>query len=219
MNESKRVPNQGIKVEKGFWAEFSQPGELNFHVNDNWRDSKDFFVESAMLFKYFGFETTDFACKRVVDLGAGSRLRSTYFFGAELIVIEPLASDYLRDVKYCDLGMAKRVYPLPAEQFVDELKGTVDFLLSINVLDHCYEFESCISNISRYLKIGGVALLSYDFHEVADSMHPLTLDYENSLRVFDSYGLGISRYLKGLPRDPPTYGHGPFAHTFVLTHR
>lgn len=95
--------------------------------------------------------------------------------------------------------------------------GQMDLIVCINVLDHVNNYESCISEMSRLLKSGGILILGQDLtnaedlvncpETVSDIGHPIKVDHaliDNSLsRSFDT----LSR--KILPREE---GRNPRAH-------
>lgn len=58
-----------------------------------------------------------------MDLGAGSKLRTKFFTDAKIIAIEPLAEKFMKEIEWCDLKDAYRVYSRPAEDFIGELEG------------------------------------------------------------------------------------------------
>ncbi len=68
-----------LRIDRDSWEKNAQPGELLYHQRSDWRAQPDFFSHTIDLFQFFGFKSTDFACKTVLDLGAGSRLRSGFF--------------------------------------------------------------------------------------------------------------------------------------------
>ena len=76
---------------KRSWGWLAQRAELHFHQNDTWRQIDEFRRHSEALFEHFGFSRDSFVDKTLVDLGAGSRLRTAYFRDARIVVIEPLA--------------------------------------------------------------------------------------------------------------------------------
>lgn len=173
------------------WAN-AQRYELDFHKRDQWRRSKYFVADNAVLFASLGFMPGDYAGKAVIDLGAGSKLRTLYFEGAHIVAIDPLADKYM-EIKHCDLHQAGAVYSLPAEERVGELKGTADLLVCINVLDHCKDMMTVLENIAYYIGDDGIALLCYDARLEPNPMHPLTLDEPGSLRAFDAVGLAATK--------------------------
>ena len=103
--------------------------------------------QTNLLFEHFGLKPGDYSGKTVIDLGAGSKLRSRYFSEAELIAIEPLADRFLKEIDWCDLAQAHEVYSVPAETKIESCVGRADLLISINVLDHCYDFERIIEGV------------------------------------------------------------------------
>jgi SAM-dependent methyltransferase len=185
-------------IDRDAWAEAAQNGELDFHKRHNFRAEEQVWrtcVERD--WKILGLEPTGWEGKFIIDVGAGSRLRSLYFKGATLAVLEPLADRYMSEVEWHDLDKADEVYSVPAEQLVPELEGRADFIVSINALDHGFDFAQGIQNIRRYLKPDGIALLSFDMHDVPDDMHPLVLNDEIVRKIFDGAGFEIEKSEQG----------------------
>ncbi len=205
-------------VRKVVWRYVSQPGERTFHQENEWRRSADFVTQTDLLFRGWGFEPIDMAGKRVLDLGAGSRLRTKFFAGAEIIVIEPLANDY-REIDFCDLDEAAEVHAIPAEQDLPHLHGTIDLAVSINVLDHVFDPAAVVANVRRFIEPDGRFLLSVDLHEheEADLMHPVSMSKEELLQLLTDASFRVEREIEGLPlADVDSYGHG-VAYTVVAT--
>ena len=206
-------------ADRGQWERRAQEGEFAFHKKDTWRTSEDFLRQTDDLFRHFGFERQEFRGRTVLDVGAGSRLRTKFFDGARLVVIEPLADRYVGEISWSDLRDADAVYSRPAEELVDDLVGQVDLAVSLNVLDHCFDFPAIIDNIRRYLKPDGLAFLSYDMHARADALHPLSLTAESSAEIFREKGLRVEQATTGMGTvlgGVQTYGHGPYTLNFWL---
>jgi SAM-dependent methyltransferase len=185
-------------IDRDAWANAAQNGELNFHKRHNFRAEEQVWracVERD--WKILGLEPSGWEGRFIIDVGAGSRLRSLYFEGATLAVLEPLADRYMSEVEWHDLDKADEVYSVPAEQFVPELEGRADFVVSINALDHGYDFAQGVRNIRRYLKPDGTALLSFDMHDKPDSMHPLVLNDDIVRKIFDDAGFEIEKSEEG----------------------
>ena len=201
------------------WSKLAQEGEFNFHKNNKWRQSDDFMQQTIKLFDYFGFSRSQYKGKTIIDLGAGSKLRTKYFTGANIIVIEPLAERFIQEIEWCDLNDALEVYSTPAEITIEECKNRADLLISINVIDHCYDFETIVDNIYKYLKKDGLAFISFDKHEKADKMHPLQLDEEICKNIFKKKGFIINNFSAGTNNTLPnnTYGHGPYCLNYSLS--
>jgi 2-polyprenyl-3-methyl-5-hydroxy-6-metoxy-1,4-benzoquinol methylase len=201
------------------WEREAQEGEFRFHKRDRWRQTDAFMAQTDRLFRHFGFAPADYAGKTVVDVGAGSMLRTKFFTDARLIVVEPLADRFLAEIKTSDLRDAAAVYSRPAEQLIESLVGTADLVISINVLDHCFDFPQIVKNIREYLKPDGVAFLSFDMHAEADEMHPLSLTEATCSPIFADAGLTIEKVTTGVGEalgGPQTYGHGPFTLNYWL---
>jgi hypothetical protein len=219
----KAVGHHGESLATAFdreaWQETAQEGDFEFHKSNLWRQTDDFMTETSRLFQHFGLGSQEYSGSTVIDLGAGSRLRSKYFSGAEIIAIEPLAERYTTEIEWCDLSDAAEVYSRPAEEKLHECVGRADLLISINVLDHCYNFDVILGNIRDYLKPGGLAFLSFDKHLDADSLHPLQLTEEFCEQIFRSKGLRIQNFTRGFGDaldDRQTYGHGPYCLNYWL---
>jgi len=204
------------KHEKVLWERESQDGEFRFHLKNKWRQSEKFMGQTIKLFDFFGFAQNQYEGKTIIDLGAGSKLRSKYFAGANIIVIEPLADRFLKEIKWCDLAEAKQVYSIPAEERVAECVNKADLVISINVLDHCYNFDQIIENISAYLNDNGLAFLSFDKHEETDEMHPLRLNESICEEIFLEKGLIVEAVSKGAGKIIKTYGHGDYCLNYRL---
>lgn len=182
------------------WLKEAQTFEFDFHKNNAFRQSSAFMEETQLLFSSFGFLPNQFDGKIVVDLGAGSRMRGKYFTSAHHYIIEPMAEKCMSEIPWCDFKDAVKVYSVPAEKFIVELQGKVDFLFSINVLDHCFNFEQIIKNIDGYLAPDGLAFLSFDSHFETSKGHPLILTDRSCRQVFKRAGLKVIKASKQFPK-------------------
>lgn len=185
------------EIDRSQWQQKAQPGELAFHKKPNFRaDDAKFNEANTRFFSGLGFRADQFAGRTVVDVGAGSRLRGKYFADARLVAIEPLAEQFLAEVPWCDLRDAAELHAAPAEQYIPNLVRSADFVFSVNVLDHCFNFKDCIVNIYNYLRDDGIAFLSFDAHNKIDDLHPLILDEAIARQVFDEVGFKVERFRK-----------------------
>jgi SAM-dependent methyltransferase len=208
-----------IKDDSAFeqWQSGAQSGELEFHVH---RKKPDQTLEklNGELFEGFGFQAQQFAGRTVVDIGAGSHLRTRFFQEATVVAVEPLANDYLEQIEWCELADADVVHSVSAEKRIDELQGTADLVVCINVLDHTYNPETILENMHDYLQENGQFLLSVDLHgETNDGMHPVELTIPSLIELVCERGFAIDRGYLYLPYQR-TYGHGD-AVTFVMHRR
>jgi 2-polyprenyl-3-methyl-5-hydroxy-6-metoxy-1,4-benzoquinol methylase len=201
-----------IKIEKEKWN-IAQDGELRFHIKNEWRKNNEEFTKSnTALFKnHFNFNENDYINKNVLDLGCGSKLRSKFFKDSFIYALEPLANKFIEEIEWCDLKDAHKVYSLPAEQMVEELVGEMDLVFSINVIDHCYDFDVIVDNLYKYTKSDGLCLLSFDLHDKIDPMHPIILTDEFACETFERIGFKITKkmettsYHKGISELAMTY--------------
>jgi SAM-dependent methyltransferase len=179
------------------WNKWQEGSRMEFvsQQKSEYRQSDRFEEDSKWwLFEFFGLPQDKFHGRVIIDFGAGSRLRTRYFEDARIVAIEPLAERFMGEMPWCDLQSAYKVYSTPAEQRIDECVGIADLIVSINVLDHCYDFEKIIENVSAYLKPDGMACLSFDEHTITDRLHPLRLNHEMCTKVFESNGLIVDKY-------------------------
>jgi hypothetical protein len=168
----------------------AQADELKWHQENQWRaDDWHFIGDSWSRMVEWGFGRDDF--KSVIDAGAGPRLRSKYF-RTYLTAIEPLAEEYLRSFTWCDLRSANGLYSKPLEEFIPNLHA--EFLICINCLDHCRNFDKAIENISQY---ADKFFLSFDCGGTPTIGEPLVLDERISEETITKYGLKIDNKTKG----------------------
>ena len=83
-----------------------------------------------------------------------------------------------------------------------------DGVVSINVLDHCYDLAPILSNVATYLKPGGLGFLSFDSHQDRDLLHPLTLGGGAVEAASPAAGLLVEKQTVGLGPLGPMYGQG-----------
>lgn len=186
-----------LKVNASTWSSEAQAGELEFHKRPNFRSNEEGFNKANhSFFTGLGYKPTDMIGKTVVDLGAGSKLRAKFFQQSKIIAIEPLGEKFMREVEWCDLKDAEKVYSLPAEQRIAEIEGQVDFLFSINVLDHCYDFEIIVGNVLSYLRRGGTCCLSFDCHSKVDKLHPIIINEKVATQIFFDAGFRIDKFMR-----------------------
>ncbi|HEY0470356.1 MAG TPA: hypothetical protein VGD34_01805 [Kribbella sp.] len=185
-------------IDREAWETAAQNGELGFHKRHNFRAEQEvWWTHVQRDWEALGLKPTGWEGKVIVDVGAGSKLRSIYFEGATLIVLEPLADRYMSEVEWHDLDKADEIYSVPAEQFVPELENRADLIVSINALDHGFDFAEGVRNIRRYMKPDATALLSFDMHDKPDDMHPLILTDEICQKIFVDAGFKIEKSEKG----------------------
>ncbi len=208
------MKNESNKQAPEQWSKQAQPGEKSFHLANKWRASPGFMASTTRLFEAFGFSADDFAEQVVVDVGAGSKLRSRFFAKARLAAVEPLADDFVEEIPWCDLDQAESLYSEPAEKMIESLRGQASLAMCINVLDHTYDPQVILDNIRAYLKEDGLFLLSVDLHGGADDLHPVALTRETLGEMLGKAGFELVRAYDGLPNSP-YYGHG-LAYTLVL---
>ncbi len=193
----------------------AQKGEYAFHLKSEWRNTTEFMDQTRYLFHLWGYKEDSFIGKTIIDVGAGSKLRSKFFQQACIIAIEPLASKFIKSIEWCDLKDAFKVYSIPAEKYLPELENCGDFAMCINVLDHCQHTRAVLLNVYKYLKPNSEFCLSVDIHDKSDRLHPIHLSEENLEKTVSEIGFHIISKFEGLGEQSPCYGHGK-AVTFIL---
>ncbi|HUG63252.1 MAG TPA: methyltransferase domain-containing protein, partial [Methylomirabilota bacterium] len=196
------------------WAETAQLGEFTFHRSSKFRSNHESFTRgNNLFFEGLGYKPDQFVGKTVVDLGAGSKLRAKFFEGAHVVAVEPLANKFVAEIEWCDLKDAEELYSEPAEKLIAGLVGRVDFLFSINVLDHCFDFQSCIQNIREYLRPGGTCFLAFDCHSKTDDLHPIIVNERAATDIIFDAGFQIDKFhrMPSFHRGIATYAVGFYA--------
>lgn len=200
------------------WQSTAQSGELEYHVSKKPKPDRKLEKLNRLLFESFGFKAGDLADKTVVDIGAGSHLRTRFFTGAQIHAVEPLAEAYMEQIPWCELKHANVIHTIPAEQRIDELTGKADLVVCINVLDHTYDPETILDNIHSYLHEDGQFLLSVDLHgETLDGMHPVELTDTSLADMLIEQKFTIDHGYRYLSHRR-SYGHGD-ALTFIAHKR
>jgi SAM-dependent methyltransferase len=206
-----------LQLRRLAWKVVAQTGELRFHQQNEWRQSPDFMRETASLLEWWGYAPNTFDGETIIDVGAGSRLRSRYFAGARIIAIEPLGDRFMKTISWSDLSDAEAVYSVPAERNIPEIEHTAAFAMCINVLDHTFDADAIVANVYGYLKAGGEFALSVDLHADGHGghMHPVHLDRDAVRSALTRAGFELLREYEGLgPTGNESYGHG-HAYTVV----
>ncbi|MBM3157604.1 MAG: class I SAM-dependent methyltransferase [Chloroflexi bacterium] len=196
-------------VRKLLWQHCSQLSELSEHLGyaGDYRQQPEFMENAKRLFSFFGYEPNSFVGKTILDVGAGSKLKTKYFVGARIFALEPLADRFLAELAWSDLGDAERVYSQPVEVQIGGLRQNVDFVVCINVLDHVYSPEKALHNIYSYLKPDGEFFLSVDLHNVTHVGHPIRLTKSFVKDMLEHAGFKIIREHESLPY-AEAYGEG-----------
>jgi SAM-dependent methyltransferase len=186
-------PDAVLTGDANTWKQTAQPGELAFHKSKNIRSGAQWVSGNKVFWRNQGFSPKGWEGKVIVDVGAGSRLRTLFFKGAHIVAIEPLAQEFLKEVEWQDLDKAAEIHASPAEVLIPGLVGRADLIVSVNALDHGFEFERAIQNLRQYIKPEGLVYLSYDQHEKPDEMHPLILNDKISRGVFERSGFRVAK--------------------------
>lgn len=199
------------------WRLVAQTGELRFHQKNAWRRSPEFMTQTATLFGWWGFPADAFDGRLIVDIGAGSRLRSRYFEHARIVAIEPLADRFVSTIEWSDLRETAELHSVPAERFIEHLAGKAAFVMCVNVLDHVFDPGAVVANAFHYLEPGARFLISVDLHAHGEAghMHPVHIDRSGLRSMLTETGFTLEREFDGLgPTGVKSFGHGE-AYTVV----
>ena len=123
----------------------------------------------------FDFTHEDYKDKAILDIGCGPRGSLEWADMASLRVgLDPLINDYYK------LGGGTLFHKMHYVRgysedmpFGDE---TLDFVFSINSLDHVDDLDETISEIKRVLKVGGICGIIVDANHEPTKTEPLTID-------------------------------------------
>jgi 2-polyprenyl-3-methyl-5-hydroxy-6-metoxy-1,4-benzoquinol methylase len=153
---------------------------------------------SCLIWGSLGYFPNAFSEKRVIDIGCGPTARCSCFVRAELIGIDPLARDY-DELPGNRMRSYYMTYALQAEETIPELNGTADVVVSLNCLDHCQDAEAVIRNMEKYLKPGGLGIISVDVLDsrINDPLHPLRMQPETIATLIEEAGGIITSHEQG----------------------
>jgi len=195
---------------KFLWKIFAQSGELDFHKENKWRQTDEFMEHTDKLMKRMGYNENSFQGKVLVDMGNGSKLRSKYFKDSLIIAIDPLNDEFIKNIEWSDVREAYKCFSVPAEEMVDEIVGTADFVMCINVLDHTYSPKRILENIYAYLKDDGEFFLSVDLNQkIPNSKHPHAFSDESVKELLDNAGFVLQKHSNGVAdQSECNYGSG-----------
>jgi len=182
-------------LKKILWKMYQQNFEFKFHTaaGRKFRESPEFLLQTKRLFTNWGYRTDQFKEKIIVDVSAGSKLRSSFFVGSLIYAIEPLAERF-KKLSFSDLFECEKVYGVSAEQYIPELEGKANFIICINVLDHVIDPLKVLENCYHYLHRNGDFLISTDLHQhVVSPSHPIGFSKKFLLNLVKTTGFKVMR--------------------------
>jgi SAM-dependent methyltransferase len=161
------------------WAKTHQPWELKYHQQGNFRWPGREHLWDSQWQRTFGFadltpesfEPSD----TMLDVGCGSRPALDFFLSGQKHFIDPLLESYLKIPQmhpHWKPHDPERLNSVPAEQMVEPLRESCDFVLCWNVLDHTYDPFAILRNIKEYMKPGSRAYIGTDISEKPHIGHP-----------------------------------------------
>lgn len=155
------------------WKSEGLESELAFHKRNKWRVSPEFLEDSYELFKKIGINDFKiFQGLNVLDAGCGSKLRTAIFEGCQLYGSDPLADQYMSEIEWSDLNKCVDVFSVASEQFIPSISEKMDVVITINAIDHGYDYKKSIDNFYDYLKKDGSLHLFVDIERIKeDKIH------------------------------------------------
>lgn len=182
-----------LQVPRQRWLNEAQPWEQNFWCEYQPMDTGALISQSQAIWERFGFSQDEFAGKEVLDIGCGPTARVAWLKGV-FIGMDPLAVFYEQSPA-ARMERYALLYNWEAERRLPGWVGRFDAVLSLNALDHGYDFPLCLSNIHEYLKPGGFAFLSLDVdkRDLYDAGHLLRLNHDTVTRLLLETGFDITR--------------------------
>jgi GT2 family glycosyltransferase/SAM-dependent methyltransferase len=131
----------------------------------------------------FGLDRSDFAGKRVLDIGCGPRGSLEWATEAsERVGLDPLVSRYrllgidAHQMTYVDSGAEDIPFP----------DGHFDIVASLNALDHVDDVDAAIGEMTRVTRSGGLGLVLVEVEHAPTATEPHSLNW-NVLTRFASW--------------------------------
>jgi SAM-dependent methyltransferase len=131
----------------------------------------------------FGLDRSDFAGKRVLDIGCGPRGSLEWATEAsERVGLDPLVSRYrmlgidAHQMTYVDSGAEHIPFP----------DGHFDIVAALNALDHVDDVDAAIREMTRVTRSGGLGLLLVEVDHAPTATEPHSLDW-NLLARFSAW--------------------------------
>jgi SAM-dependent methyltransferase len=182
----KQWKKHSLRFERKWWEDHPPPSP------DGARET------SKKMMERLGFNRDSFADQTVIDVGHGPTGRLNWLNVGTLIGIDPLTNSY-RTIGGSRIEAYDRLFVAEAEKRIHELEGVADAVVSINCLDHGYDFCAAILSIRSYLKPAGMFFLSMgvDIPFPADDGHPLRLTNVFVTDFLNTVGLQVYRIDRG----------------------
>lgn len=215
------------KTDKQTWETYAQLWELGYWANafKNNHETKERFAEfSTDICKNLLLTEALIKNQRLLDVGCGptGRLASLVKYKGEKgywAAIDPLLEHY-QGFAEVSLDGYDKLLSVPCEELQPDLVNSFDIVVSLNALDHGYDFKKCISNIFQYLKPNSGALLSFDCFnvgDVEDMTHPIRITSYYATEVMVAAGFTITQLSrKPIIADRTNWGGGEHFHWYLL---
>lgn len=150
---------------------------------------------------HFGLTLSDYAAKRVLDIGCGPRGSLEWATTAlERVGVDPLAEEYMK----FGAGNQEMTYVAAGAESVPYPDHYFDFVCSFNSLDHVDDLEASIREMKRLVAVEGLVLLLTDVHEEPTPQEPICFGWDvvdlfgpelvpQSIRCYEKCGGGMYR--------------------------
>ena len=152
----------------------------------NYQEDNDFYKD---LFKITG---KTFRGKKVVEIGAGPYGLVRSIVAEEKIIIEPLGKEYEKlysrdvNIQYID----------QKAESIDLKSETIDFVLLLNVINHCERPDKVIKEVKRILIKGGILYFFTPLHKEIDNKHLYSYDFEKIIYLLRDFKFSVATVTK-----------------------
>lgn len=181
-----------LAIDREAWRTGAQPGELQWWLAKSPQPPAHDVPWVVEMFRRWGFVPSNFMGQQVLDFGCGPTVMGGFFGGARVTCLDPLAAEYEKIPWSHTRG--RPVHAVPGEQFVSELAGRFDLVLSVNALDHAHDLAACIANMVAYARPGGMLLLAVDCHATGCQYHPLQFSALDVAGIFARHPVTLVRH-------------------------
>jgi SAM-dependent methyltransferase/GT2 family glycosyltransferase len=200
----RRLPNGARPMYREFAAARLRPRRR--HVDQSKSDAEFFYwqgrhqVEGRLSNAHyervyttsFGLQRTDFAGKRVLDIGCGPRGSLEWATdAAERVGVDPLVG------RYRELGIERHAmtYVESGAEHIPFPDNHFDVVAALNALDHVDDVDAVIREMTRVARPGGLGLLLVEVNHAPTATEPHSLGWD-LLRRFGEWEVVDERHVK-----------------------
>jgi len=183
-----KVPEERWKQAQRFELDFWTP-HIKANPKETWKNFEPYFKS------YFHeFLNQIWDGKTILEIGVGASGAMWLTNASRKIGVEPLANS-LREINP-ELYKGYEMISHGAESLPEVPDGSVDAVMSFNVLDHCQDVPAILSEVKRILKVGGQFAVGCDLKSQPchlDDGHPIALSGEWFAKWLDENGFACNK--------------------------